>query len=475
MDANSVTRMGLVYSILQEHKLNIDSFAHLTIDKAFFEGHYFSDKAPGLSFMALPAVGLVLQTLRAAHKNTQPLTSDDNKFTNHLTSAEEFLNQFTNVYHASVWIACLITSSLFTALAAIILYYLGRHYEMSRQAALFGALAFGLSMPSAGWATVFFSHATAGACLFIAFALVIVVSDASGKGRHDGSIGLIIGALISWSVVVEFTGGVAAIVLLCFGIFRLVQMPIWRSKKVIAGAVIGGTIAALPLMIYNAMAFGSAFHIGYENVVGFSGMQHGFMGIGLPKLKIFWEITFGQYLGILWIAPLLILTPVAYWYCFRSLPFDVSLVLLLVPLCYVIINCGYYYWDGGYSTGPRHITPSLAFLAFAFVPFFDAATRYVRIALLMMGTFSGILSLICASTTMTSPNAFSRPLFQNIIPRLIEGRIHNALVYLTAPDLRTLLVIPLIWFAVFLLCSMLPQILSLLGFKSPKSTCQQST
>jgi hypothetical protein len=229
--------------------------------------------------------------------------------------------------------------------------------------------------------------------------------------------------------------------------------------------MIGGVIAGLPLAIYNAAAFGSIFHLGYESVVGFQGMNQGFMGIGTPKLTVLWKITFGQYRGILWIAPLLAFAPFAYLQSFRRLPRDVALALLLIPICYAIIDSGYYYWDGGNSTGPRHITPSLPFLAFAFVPLWDAATRSVRVTLIMVATLSGAISLICASTTMTAMSVFPRPLFQEIIPRLLDGRFHNALVYATTPDLRTFLAFPAIWITVFIFSAGLPFVLEALGSK----------
>ena len=51
-----VTRFGLTLSIVELGRLDIDRFADRTIDKALFEGHYYADKVPGLSFLAIPVV-----------------------------------------------------------------------------------------------------------------------------------------------------------------------------------------------------------------------------------------------------------------------------------------------------------------------------------------------------------------------------------------------------------------------------------
>jgi hypothetical protein len=439
-NSNVVTRMGLVYGILENHTLTIDPFSPFTRDKAEFNGHYYLDKAPGMSLMALASVGVFLSVLHALHISTAPIVAD----------------KFTSSYYASVWFVCFVTSALFTALAAVALYFVARDCRASRGAALFGALVFGLATPAAGWATTFFGHATAGACLFIPFALTVLATDVDGLGRRDVAAGLLIGALFAWSVVVEFTSAPTVLVLVGFGLYRLSHLPAsGGKKKLLLGGLIGGAIAILPLAIYNAVAFGSVFHIGYQNEVGFNGMNEGLFGISLPSLHVLREIIFGPYRGILWVCPLLIFVPFAYWSAFRKLPSGMALVSLLVPIIYFLINSGYYYWDAGSSTGPRLVTPALPFICLAFVPLWDAAGLVMRAALLTLAGLSGVLSLICASVDMQAPQTFSVPLFQYIIPRFLDGRVHNVLSY-GLPDLRSLVALPILWTVVILLSFLLP-------------------
>lgn len=438
VNSNVVTRMGLIYAILDNHTLVIDPFAPFTVDKAEFDGHYYLDKSPGLSLMALPPVGVFLSALRALDISTAPIVAGN----------------VTKSYTATVWLAGFVTSALFTALAAVALYLLARYCRASRPAALFGALVFGLATPITGWATTFFSHATAGSCLFTAFALSVLATDPSGLGRRDFAAGLLIGGLLSWSIVVEFTSAPVVVVLAGFGLYRLSLLQIGRIKRLALGAAIGGVTAILPLALYNDLAFGSIFHIGYQNLVSFRGMNEGFFGISLPSLVVLWQITFGPYRGILWISPFLILAPFAYLAAFRHLPKGIALVSLLVPTIYFLINSGYYYWDGGFSTGPRHVTPALPFICLAFVPLWDVAGRTVRVPLSILAGLSGVLSLICASVSMTAPKVFSVPLFQYIIPQFLDGRVHNLLFY-KLPDLRSVVGLPVAWMVVILLCSLL--------------------
>jgi hypothetical protein len=53
---NGNSRLGLTFAIVQERRLTIDSFHNqagtITGDKAFYNGHYYSDKAIGSSLVA---------------------------------------------------------------------------------------------------------------------------------------------------------------------------------------------------------------------------------------------------------------------------------------------------------------------------------------------------------------------------------------------------------------------------------------
>ena len=63
---NQNSRFDLLRAILEQHTLRIDSYHDNTEDKAHFAGHYYSDKAPGLVFLALPFAVTARCALRAS-------------------------------------------------------------------------------------------------------------------------------------------------------------------------------------------------------------------------------------------------------------------------------------------------------------------------------------------------------------------------------------------------------------------------
>ena len=64
---NQNARFALVRAILERHTLQIDAYQSHTGDKALWQGHYYSDKAPGASLLALGPVAVARGISRLAH------------------------------------------------------------------------------------------------------------------------------------------------------------------------------------------------------------------------------------------------------------------------------------------------------------------------------------------------------------------------------------------------------------------------
>ena len=62
---NQNSRFALVRSLVAQRTIRIDDYHEATGDKSFFQGHYYSDKAPGQAFAAVPVVTAARPLLRA--------------------------------------------------------------------------------------------------------------------------------------------------------------------------------------------------------------------------------------------------------------------------------------------------------------------------------------------------------------------------------------------------------------------------
>jgi hypothetical protein len=431
-NSNVESRMGLVFSLLQRGSLRIDQFAPFTFDRAIVDGYYYSDKAPGQAFVALPFVGVAMLGRRAAGYPTAPIEA----------------GQFTRFYYLALWIAVAFTSALFTAAAASCLYLLARHLGASRRGALFAALGFGFCTPALGWSTMFFGHAMAGGCLFLAFAAAVLGSAEQPTTRSSWVYGVATGTFLGLAILTEYTAAIPGLIMAIASLSRLRHLPRQRRLLLAAGVALGALPFAVVLGLYNLKAFGSVTHLGYSSVVGFPGMKEGFFGISAPNLWVLLMLLIGPSRGLLWLAPWLIYAPLAWIRALRAWPRGIAVAAIAVPVCYLLINSGYYYWDGGFSTGPRHIIPALPFICLSFAPLWDTASRNVRSDLLFCAALGAVLSLVCVSVSMTSPSSFPPA---RLAVQFASGDVHNMLVSLGVPGLVSLSAVPVLWGAAIIL------------------------
>ncbi len=107
----------------------------------------------------------------------------------------------------------------------------------------------------------------------------------------------------------------------------------------------------------------------------------------------------------------------------------------MVALFYLLLNASYFYWDGGWSYGPRQLSPGLPFLAIGLAPLWDNWRRAGR-AVLVAGWIWGVaLSLIAVSTTAQPPSSVKAPVRELLWPAFRDGDLslnHQTFVHGTA-------------------------------------------
>lgn len=388
------TRMGLTLSIVQDGVLNIDRFANRTEDKAQFGDHYYADKAPGLSLLGVPPAAAADAYFRAMGWPTDTLD--------------------WGIYDRYARVATLSIVGLLTAMTAAVIYLVALRLGAPPQGAIFGSFAVAIGSPYFFWSTAFMAHAPAGSFMLFAFALALLP-------RKPGfALGVAVGAIAGFAVVVDLT---VAIILGVSGALLLALT--WRPSvpggwSYLGGILLGGLLGIMPLFIYNTLAFGSPFHVGYASVVGFEGMKQGLFGIGWPKLSTMYEILFGTFRGLLPLAPILAFAPMGIVVMLLgSDTRNAAIVITAVAVCVILINAGYYYWEGGWSAGPRHLMSMLPVLgvALAFVWPQKWWWQVACLALLVPGL---IVAVLVPSVTVFTPSNFMFPLQEVYLPALPE-------------------------------------------------------
>jgi hypothetical protein len=204
-----------------------------------------------------------------------------------------------------------------------------------------------------------------------------------------------------------------------------------RRIMVVGCALITAFLFALPLFIYNTLAFGAPWRLGYQSVVGFSGMKQGILGIGMPQVEVLYEIIFGSYRGILQICPLLLLVPIGLVQMgMRGEERGLALLIGFLVVYYLLLNSSYYYWDGGWSTGPRHITGMLPFACLPLGSVWNSSSKHMRAFVLLLVLASLALALMSCTAGMFASTEYKHLLGEFVIPRFFHGSTTAVPVYL---------------------------------------------
>ena len=346
-NVQDVTRLGLTRSIIERGSLNIDPWAHMTTDRAFRAGHWYSDKAPGVSFVAIPPLAVMLGVDRV-------LPNPDKK---------TFWDR-----QSHMWLLRMITSGIPLLVAA---WLVGRVAERLRPG--YGALVaitFAVGTMAGPLGATTFEQDGAMALGFSSFYLV----------ARSPRLAVAAGALSGAAVLFEYQAVLVALAVAVYigwryGVRRLLEFGL------------GGAPAAVVLGAYDWAAFGSPFHLSYKYVANeyTERQHHGFFGIGTPTLHGVWYL-FLDGKGLLLVSPVLVAAAaglVALWR--RGVRAEAALYIA-ITLIFLFADMGYFEPYGGTSPGPRFFAPALPFLALGLV---EAYRRWpVPTSLLALWSFS---------------------------------------------------------------------------------------
>ncbi|MEO5866846.1 MAG: hypothetical protein ABIS14_10980 [Sphingomonas sp.] len=397
LNPNNATRLFGAIELVEKGDARIDRFETLTIDKARFGRHYAVDKAPGMTLMAMPAVWVV---------NTAT----------HSTSSGQIIDitepHFYRFLKARQQLAVATTSAVLTAFAAVLLFDFGCGLTGSVAAGLFGALGYALGSIVWGWSTTLFGHAPAAALLTIAiWAVWRGTSGAAELARWRYPV--MIGAVLGWAVVIEFPTVISAGAIGLWALWRTRSLA-WPARlRLYLPTVAAALLMLVPLALYNQIAFGTPFKLGYEGVIGFDGMQRGLFGLTYPKPEALFGIVIGDRRGLFWFAPVLLLGAAGLVVMIRARATrDLGVMAVAAIAMVLLVNASYVYWTGGGSTGPRHSVTAIPFLALGLAPLF--ARLRTPGARLVAGAVLGVsllINLLVTATDMFDDDRTTWPLW----------------------------------------------------------------
>ena len=398
---NQNSHFDLARALAEQHSVRIDRYEWNTGDKAFYQGHYYSDKAPGLSLAAVPA-------LSAGAMLARPL-------------------RVARVLALQLYLANVLTSSLAIALAAAVMFLTLRNWNITPEAAAFAAVVFGLGTPMWIYATQFWGHALASACLVFAFAAAERLRQPGGR-MPQLALAAATGLAAGWAVLTEFPAAVPAAMI---GIIALVYCR--RSAPSTKNFFWNGAVLCLTaglclatILIYQKAAFSSPFRLGYEYVVNYQDtLQHGALGVTYPKWHVLIALLFGKRCGLLLFTPILVVAPVGFRLLWRAgLPRLSLCVSAGIAIYYLLFNASYLHWQAGASFGPRYLSPGLPFACLFIAPVWERSRPASKAILAVLAAFGVGVALAGVATRPVIPEAVTFPI-KEAVQAFARGELYQ--------------------------------------------------
>lgn len=416
---NPNSRYDLTRAIVVHHGFAIDAYQRNTIDKAFRGEHFYSDKAPGLSFAAVP----VFAVERAFVKS---------KAVDAPATLELHLLTFLVVGLAS-------------AGAAVLLLGLLESLGFGTIASSVTVLAWTLGTNAFGYATLFMAHQLAASLLVASFALARmartahVTREASPRRRH-GLLALS-GLTAAWATISEFPVAPIGVLAFAHALHAVGLRRVW--------AFVVGTLPPFALLaFFNARCFGSPFALGYSNLADErfrKVIEGGVMGFSTPKLEVIVRLLVDEGRGLLPLSPFLLLALPGLVVMLRDRALRPIAIASTGVCAYgLLLFSSYPLWHGGAAMGARYLVPMLPFAmplvaaGLDWIGTLRSRARSVGVAL--AGALVGASIAICTMTVSVMPEMLDvrfptppiaelgpidmqRPLRDFVVPMFVRGRL----------------------------------------------------
>jgi hypothetical protein len=418
-DWNQNSRFDLVLAIVDDHALTIDKYVVNTGDYAYVDGHYYSDKAPGLAFLGAPIYAAfralvpatVVTGLRGAVTHNPALSAT-------LRDPEAEPQVDSSYFFLALALTTLLVVAVPSAALGVVFFFMAGRFGLSTRQSLAVTVLYVLATSAFPYANAFMGHQTSAVLLFTAFALLFAIRRAALDRLWIVAVGFLLG----FAAITEYPTVLISAVL---GLYALLTLA--RPRDTLIRLAVGATPPLLMLAAYDYAAFGTLLPVGYGHSSLWADVHNvGFLSLTYPRPDALWGITFGAHRGLFFLSPFLLFAIPGYVWLWRERERRAEFwVFLLAPISFLLFNASSAMWQGGFAVGPRYLVPSLPFLAMA--AGLGVTRAWSRSLLRPIVGLAAAWSLFAVAAETIAGQSFPdytpNPLFDLSLPRLAEGDI----------------------------------------------------
>jgi len=351
LNTNVLSRVSLLLALSEKHSFEISPWESLTIDWAKTpDGRYYSNKAPGPSFIAAPLFMLLYKPL---HR----LLIDP------ITDARKRQVAWNNLMSFIMWVLCLVFQIFPFTWVVSRLALLMKSQSISNEGIFFFLTASMFGNTGDFYMNNFYGHGYA-----IVFSLAALCFTITMSWGYAG-LALGLGVLGDYS---------SALLIPLIGIWILIRERSHLFKvgiSVLKGLIIPFTLFAF----YHWKCFGGFATLPqkFQNPL-FVDSKKAFENFGviswLPDFRVILELLFGPTRGILFTQPYILIFVVLILFKIFKNPkrntFSddgqfLSIVSILFFLGLLWMNAGFNGWHGGSAPGPRYLVSAFPCIALA--------------------------------------------------------------------------------------------------------------
>ena len=399
---NQGVRLAELHAIVLQGTIRIDAYHERTGDKAYIDGHYYSEKAPAMVAAALPAFALTVWIQKIAGVDPDGEAG----------------------WRVSEWIATAASVGLLAALGGLAFFDL-LLTRFDRLTAILGTFALFLGSITWPYATSLFAHA--GTIGLLCMALWAALGERTAE--RDYIAGLAAGFAVASEYPGVFPCAVIGLYLGYTGVPRMIRYGI-------------GTVpAALLILANNYATTGSPLSISYGANPNFPEINTGnSMGFNAPNIDTMIWLFWGEYRGLFFWCPVLILSLAGLVELLKR-ERAIAIMVVATTLMILLQVSAFYSAFGGNSVGPRYLAPALPFIGLAAA---YGAKQWPEPALVLTAV-SVVMTMLITAIAIDPPMDVFTPMQSYYLVRLREHRFaENLGTVLGLPPVASLIV-PLIF------------------------------